>query len=127
MRALMLALLLQLGHPKEVKIYVNVPDHGSSEMFSMHLQTWMRMLDEEDNSYRITWIPKASEAEFILTIVMDRDKDTGKYMAMTHLWRKNSSKAFDMLNQQLNRDPDEIAKNTAKVLELAMGLKKSRD
>lgn len=123
MKGLLLALML-LGQPKEVKIYMNVPNQGSSEMYSIHLQHWMRILDEEDRSYQIQWIPRASEAEFILTIVMDRDKETGKYMAMAHLWRKNSPKAFDMLNQQLNRDPDEIAKNTARALELAMGLKK---
>jgi hypothetical protein len=121
---------------KKVKVYMDLHDHGYNESFSFHLMEHMRLVDEDDKSYEFEWVKRATDAEFIMTFMVDKNKlpvmvrgHNGSYnscyqfIAVVHLWKKGSGKTHEMLNLQMNCDLDGIAEQAVKAMEVAMGLK----
>ncbi len=112
------------ANPHKVKVYVEVPDGGYNESYGYYLRQWMRINDEDDQSYQLDWVAKAVDADYIITTLMIKDPDTGKFAAVTQLWRPGSQKTFEHINLQINGDPNSIAKKASGELEVVMGLKK---
>lgn len=135
---LLFAILAQAGPRKErtVKVYLHIPDVGYGESYAFYLQKWMEMADEENDGYKIVWEAKASDAEFIISIVMNKDPDVSiiklkggaettcnKFIAVTQLWKRGSGKIYEAQNVQADCDPNAIAERAAEAMERAMGLK----
>lgn len=59
---------------RKIKIYMDAPNEiGSNEEFSLQLLAEMSKADEEDNNYEFEWIKKAIKADYIITVIADRN------------------------------------------------------
>jgi hypothetical protein len=120
----------------------------------MMLVEQMRLADYDDDSYEFKWV-NAPEAEYIISILVDKNKlpvvtetkpghyETCVQFVMSLVLHKrvdfkyegrygpetmkimNPLKMHEMMNQQVNCDPDDIAKRAVDALLTAMKLKKS--
>ena len=137
---------------RKVKVYLDAPNNiGRNEEFSLVLMEQMRLADWDNDRYEFVWTSRAFEAEFIITIVVDQNplhvlvKEGNthtmckQFLTTTILYkmvdvregdttrrRTNPDKTNEMVNQQLDCDPNEIARRTVVALEVAMGLKTER-
>lgn len=125
-------LLANIVHCKEkkIKVYLDVQDVAYSESFALYLQEHLR-------PYNVEWVGWAPKAEYIISILVNKNplpvmyREDGRlnmcyqFVATIHLWRKGSGKTYEMLNQQLDCDPNEIAKRAVEALVTTMLLKPS--
>lgn len=122
---------------KKVKVYLDAPvEVARNEEFALHLMEQMRIMDFEDDTFEFEWVVKATDAEFIISLIADKNKlpvveqrVPGKYdmcyqWVMTFdLWKKGSGKTKEITNLQVSCDPDEMARRAVIDMVRAMGLK----
>lgn len=126
---------------RKIKVYLDAPDVAYNGSFSMYILDWMRIVDEEDDSFEWEWVSDATKAEFIITITMDKnplpvkigERKNGEaiyctqFLTDVHLWKKGSKKTHEMVNLQLDCNPNAIAERAVKDLVTAMGLNERRN
>lgn len=119
---------------KKVKVYLYAPDMGYNESFSYQLVAAMHVADEENKDYELVWV-QATEADYIITIVVDKNKlpvaikeaDNSYKMcyqtiSVIHIWQP-SRKATGTLNLQVDCDVAEMADRAVVEIETAMGVR----
>lgn len=137
------------GKDRKIKVYMDAPNEiGQNEGFSLHLMEQMRLADYDDDNYEFVWIKKAIEADYIITVIADRNpfQVAAKVGNVTNVCRQfivtvvidriveirageftrrgvDPDKTHYMVNQQVDCDPDEIARRAVVEMLVAMGLK----
>jgi hypothetical protein len=139
---------------RKVKVYLDAPTEvGRNEEFTGYLMEQMRLADWDNESFEFQWV-KATEAEYIITMVADKNKlpvmmKTGEHVyetcfqfilsltldkmvdivlynregrEMSVRWL-DPTKTHHLFNQQMDCDPNEMARRAVEALMASMGLK----
>ena len=110
---------------REVKIFVTGDREAAfTESFYMAVREWMRISQEDNKNFTFVHVPP-SEAEYVVFLLMNKDSESCVYGTVMVLWKRDSNKTFEKMDQQLGCNSDEMAKKAVEAMEAAMGLKPS--
>lgn len=118
--AFLLLLSLSFDKEKEIKLYIDSPDVKDCEEFTINLLANLRLKDEANSKYRLTYPSEAKDSEYIISIFAEKDIESGKYVAVTIVQKPGSGKNHEAMNVQLHRDLNEIARMASDVIEKAI-------